>query len=223
MALDVAAGLEDVGALGLLRDPVRRRLYEFVALCGRPVDRVECASAAGIDRGLAAYHLDRLVAHGLLEASYARPPGRSGPGAGRPPKLYRRADRDFVVATPARDYRLLAELLALTVDEGGTGTRAEVGRAARALGHRLGADARHRGDRLEAALRSRGYEPATSDDGTTRLRNCPFNAVASRHAALVCELNLALLEGLVAGLEADAARASLEPADGSCCVVIRCT
>src|SRR6266513_2112102 len=106
-----AAGLGDIEALSTLGDPTRRRLYEFVAGSGRTVGRDECAQVTEIDRSLAAYHLDKLVEHGLLEASYARPAGRTGPGAGRPAKLYRRGDREFVTRTPARDYGLLAELL----------------------------------------------------------------------------------------------------------------
>src|ERR1051325_8562486 len=92
-----AAGLADAEALSLLGDPTRRLLYEFVAQSNRPLSRDECARGAAIDRSLAAYHLDKLVERGLLQASFARPAGRTGPGAGRPAKLYRRADREFVL------------------------------------------------------------------------------------------------------------------------------
>ena len=86
-----AAGLADVEALSVLGDRTRRQLYEFVAQSNLPVSRDECGQGTEIDRSLAAYHLDKLVEHGLLEASYARPASRTGPGAGRPAKLYRRA------------------------------------------------------------------------------------------------------------------------------------
>ena len=67
-------------------------------------------------RALAVYHLDKLVEAGLLTASYQRPPGRSGPGAGRPAKLYARSDREFAVTVPPREYELAARLLVQAVE-----------------------------------------------------------------------------------------------------------
>ena len=82
----------------------------------RPVGRDEAAAAAGIGRALAVYHLDKLVESGLLTASYQRPPGRSGPGAGRPAKLYARSGREFAVTVPPREYELAARLLVQAVE-----------------------------------------------------------------------------------------------------------
>src|SRR5438093_127657 len=125
------------------------------------------------------YHLDRLAASGLLEASYARPSGRGGPGAGRPAKLYRRAEREFVLRTPPRDYVLLAEILLRADEEGSEVVRAAVERSAREVGAEIGRSA----DRaaLEEILRERGYEPFTDEEGTLRFRNCPFHALADAH------------------------------------------
>jgi predicted ArsR family transcriptional regulator len=219
-----AAGLGDVSALSLLEDSVRLRLYEFVARSGRPVSREECGQAVRIDRSLAAYHLDRLVERGLLEASYRRPAGRGGPGAGRPPKLYRRAAREFVCRTPPRDYRLLAELLVCAADEAGTEVRTAIERAARELGQRLAAAAPDQTgtpwQRLQELLHDHGYEPYFAEPGLLRLRNCPFHAVADRHPELVCGLNLALVQGILAELDAEAAAEELAPQQGCCCVVI---
>src|ERR1700729_1837574 len=110
-----------IAVLGSLDDPVRHRLYQFVAARGAPVGRDEAAAAAGIGRPLAAYHLDKLAELGLLTASYQRPEGRGGPGAGRPAKGYARSDREFAVSVPAREYELAARLLAVAVeaDDGG--------------------------------------------------------------------------------------------------------
>ena len=58
------------------------------------VDGNEAAASVGISRALAAFHLDRLVKDGLLIPEYRRLSGRTGPGAGRPAKLYRRAPRE---------------------------------------------------------------------------------------------------------------------------------
>src|SRR5438477_13159703 len=139
MELRGAAELGDVEALSVLGDRTRRRLYEFVAQSGRPVGRDVCGQATGIGRSLVAYHLDKLVEHGLLEASYARPAGRTGPGAGRPAKLYRRVDRESVLRTPARDYRLLAELLVRAAEEHDGTVKAAIEHAARELGRGLAA------------------------------------------------------------------------------------
>src|SRR3954466_8200714 len=106
-----AAALTDLGALATLQDPTRRRLYDLVAAADAPLTREEAAAASGIGRSLAAYHLDRLADQGLLQVSSERVGGRSGPGAGRPPKRYRRPSREFVARTPPRDYRLLGEVL----------------------------------------------------------------------------------------------------------------
>src|SRR5271169_2872688 len=92
--------LDPVASLSSLDDPVRRRLYEVVRERTEPVGRDEAAAAAGVGRALAVYHLDKLAEAGLLTASYQRPPGRSGPGAGRPAKLYMPSDREFAVTVP---------------------------------------------------------------------------------------------------------------------------
>ena len=116
------------------------------------MSRDEVATAAGIGRTLAAYHLDRLAAEGLLTVSHERRSGRTGPGAGRPAKLYARADRELSASVPPRDYHLAARLLAdaAAADTAGDTRRALAGAAER-LGHELRASAGRRGDRGAAA------------------------------------------------------------------------
>src|SRR4051812_16724284 len=91
-----------VGAIVALGDPVRRRLYRLAV--ERPIGRDEAAEAAGIPRSTAAFHLDRLAEAGLVTVSYRRLSGRSGPGAGRPSKLYSAASADVVGSVPERHY-----------------------------------------------------------------------------------------------------------------------
>jgi predicted ArsR family transcriptional regulator len=212
--------LEPVGALSALGDPTRRRAYEHVSAQARPVGRDEVATALGIGRTLAAYHLDRLAKEGLLSVAYARRSGRTGPGAGRPAKLYERSERELAVSVPARDYSLAARLLAQAAahDEEG-GTRRALRSAAEALGREIAATAPAPPD-LERLLRERGYEPYEDDAGVVRLRNCPFHAVAQSHPDVVCEMNLSLLGALSAGLDNDV-RAVLEPGPGRCCVAFK--
>ena len=213
---------EDLASVSSLDDPVRRRLYEVVARRTEPVCRDEAAAAAGIGRALAVYHLDKLVESGLLTASYARPAGRSGPGAGRPAKLYARSDREFAVTVPPREYELAARLLAQVVESDDSGrSRAALLDAARHLGAELGGRFRTAGaDDLETMLARHGYEPRRDDAGTIRLRNCPFHQLAEQHRDIVCGMNLGLIEGLIEGLQVQEARPALDPSPGHCCVAI---
>src|SRR5688500_7107595 len=132
---------DPLDAIGSLGDPTRRRAYEFVSAQGRPVARDETAAALGIGRTLAAYHLDHLAEQGLLAVTYRRRSGRSGPGAGRPAKLYERAEREISISVPPRDYGLAARLLAHAAasDEEGA-TRRALRAAAEALGREIAAE-----------------------------------------------------------------------------------
>jgi predicted ArsR family transcriptional regulator len=212
--------MDPLEALSSLGDATRRRIYDHVASQAAPVSREEAAAAAGIGRTLAAYHLDRLAAEGLLTVTHERRSGRSGPGAGRPAKLYARSEREVTVSVPPRDYHLAARLLAdaAAADTDGHTRRALAAAAAR-LGHELAGEA-PAGTPIEPLLRERGYEPY-EDDGVLRLRNCPFHAVAQRQPEIVCEMNHALLQGLVDGLGTPGLTAALEPGPGRCCVALR--
>ena len=213
--------MTDLAALSSLDDPVRRRLYEVVRERTEPVGRDEAAAAAGVGRALAVYHLDKLVEAGLLTASYQRPPGRSGPGAGRPAKLYTRSDREFAVTIPPREYELAAHLLVEAVESDPSGhSRAALLDAARRLGAELGS--RYpRGDAgLEQALAEHGYEPRLGDDDVIRLRNCPFHQLAEQYRDVTCGMNLGLIQGILTGLGRDDRRPVLDPRPGHCCVAI---
>ena len=226
--MSLPPGGQDLAALSTLDDPVRRRLYEVVTRQDGPLGRDEAASAAGIGRALAVYHLDKLVESGLLTASYQRPAGRSGPGAGRPAKLYVRSDREFAVTVPPREYELAARLLVQVVESDASGrSQAVLAEAAHRLGAELGSAFRAGATGpgaasrdVESALAQQGYEPGRDDDGVIRLRNCPFHQLAERHRDVVCHMNLALVEGLVAGLGDEGWRPVLDPRPGQCCVAI---
>lgn len=212
---------DDLPAIGLLDDPVRRRLYEWLVAQGRPVGREEAARALEISRALATFHLDKLAAAGLLDTEYRRLTGRVGPGAGRPARVYWRADRDFTVTLPARRYDRAAEIFARALerlDDDAVGTElrkaaSEVATTAAAAGSR----ARGRRDLIEA-LSDGGYEPAAGGDGVIRLRNCPFHALAERHRPLVCGANLAFAEGVARAARVDDLEPILNPRPGYCCV-----
>jgi predicted ArsR family transcriptional regulator len=216
--------------LSTLGEPVRRSLYFFVAYRRQDVSRDEAARAVGVSRALAGFHLDRLADEGLLEVSFRRLSGRAGPGAGRPAKLYRRSARQLEVSLPQRSYELAARILvaALGAGEARRGRRA-LDRTARVMGHRIGVDARaHAGPRpgkkrlvaeTLAALSACGYEPEQVG-GEVRLRNCPFHSLAQEHRDLVCGMNLALVKGLVEGLQCPGVQPALDPKPGLCCVAL---
>ena len=225
---DIDQQLTGLAGLG---DPLRRALYRQVAERGVPVSRDDAAQAAGISRPLAAYHLDKLVHDGLLEARYQRRGDRRGPGAGRPAKHYVRADRQIELSLPTRDYAALAELLAGAVQADPTGAaQAALNRAAASLGAELGTEAaatlvQADPDQVLTALRqalaARGYEPHDDPDGTIRLRNCPFDRIAAHHPQLICGANHAMLQGLTDQLDGDPpVQAALDPQPGRCCVVL---
>ncbi|THA62942.1 transcriptional regulator [Streptomyces sp. A0642] len=209
------AALEALTALG---DPVRRGLYRHVTGTPGEVGRDAAAEAVGVSRSLAAFHLDKLVEAGLLEVSFRRLSGRSGPGAGRPSKLYRRAEGERAVSVPPRSYDTASRLLAEVVEQ--AGLDGELQAAARADGEASGSAAEGGTDPVEV-LRSRGYEPFR-DGATVRLNNCPFHALAEQFPALVCGMNLAGIEGLLTGLpDGDRWSAAMDPLPRGCCVALR--
>ncbi|GLW08194.1 ArsR family transcriptional regulator [Microtetraspora sp. NBRC 13810] len=203
--------MDDLQAVAALQDPVRRALYDFVAAQGRDVGRNEAAEAAGVQRTLAAFHLDKLVEAGLLDARFKRLGERSGPGSGRPAKVYRRASAERSVSLPPRDYRTPALVLADVVHLLGAEERAE--EAAREAGARMARPPAP----LEDVLRARGYEPYHDGD-RVRLRNCPFHVLSEEHPLLVCSMNLALCQGLLDGLGERGVTAVSDAAPGRCCV-----
>jgi predicted ArsR family transcriptional regulator len=213
-----------------LAEGQRRTLYAFVAGSTRPVSRDEAATAVGISRPLAAYHLDRLVQDGLLEVRFERRTGRSGPGAGRPSKLYQRSTQPVELTIPTRDYAFIADLLARAIERD-TSDQAQTAlrQIARDSGAASATEATGRSSDVEtnglAGLRrmlaDRGYEPYEDEQGDLRLRNCPFHRLAEHHRELVCTANLAFITGIAQQTAADEpVHARLDPRPGECCVAI---
>ena len=211
-------GLADLGALAALGEPARRALYAYVAAQDRPVSRDEAAAATGMKRATAAFHLERLAEDGLLEVGFARLSGRTGPGAGRPAKLYSRARRQIDVSLPPRRYALAGDILASAVEEAQERS-VPIGEALQRAAEQAGQQVAAGGTDLADVLASLGYEPRDADTGETQLANCPFHELAVRHRELVCTLNLHLLSAVLTGL-GEPARARLDPAEGRCCVTI---
>jgi predicted ArsR family transcriptional regulator len=220
-------GLAD---LAVLADAVRRRLYLHVVEQAEPVSRDAAAAAIGIGRSLAAFHLDRLVEAKLLRTEFRRLSGRTGPGAGRPSKLYRASDREVRAVVPQRRYEVAAELFAEALSAPGAGPD-RVAKAASSYGSRLGQEARRRAgpragqrrrfEALQSVLRDAGYMPFIGEgQSELRMLNCPFHELAQRHRQLTCGMNLALVQGMLDGANLPPSAARLDSQPGVCCVAL---
>jgi predicted ArsR family transcriptional regulator len=229
---ETAGADERLGRLAALGEPVRRALYRYVVAQQEPVSRDQAAAGVGVARHVAKFHLDKLAEDGLLVTEYQRPPGRSGPGAGRPAKVYSRGDHEIAVSLPERRYDLAAQLLAEAVaasTAAGTPVRDTLCAAARRTGAELAEGTRRRLGRRSGTgavvaavcdtLADVGYEPYL-DGREVRLRNCPFHAVAAQHTELVCGMNLDVITGLLAALDRAPVQAQLDPAPDRCCVTL---
>ncbi|HET9876511.1 MAG TPA: helix-turn-helix domain-containing protein [Mycobacterium sp.] len=217
--------------IGALADPMRRELYRFVAAQPVPVSRDQAADAVGIARHQAKFHLDRLEAEGLLESDYARLTGRSGPGAGRTSKRYRRAPCDIAVSLPPREYELAGRLMADAIIEAAdTGRPAmeALSELAHDYGREVGEAAAEHGrpDDAQAALAlaadvlgEHGYQPRCCDN-EVYLTNCPFHALAQAQTQLACTMNYALITGVAEALAPYCPHARLCPDPRRCCVVL---
>jgi predicted ArsR family transcriptional regulator len=209
--------------IGSLAEPARRALYEYVVTQPEPVGREQAATALGLPPHTAKFHLDRLVESGLLDVEFRRLTGRSGPGAGRPAKLYRRAAGEVAVSLPERHYELAGSILASAVERAGDSEESlstAVDIAAGEAG-RSACGAMDPGmepvERLMAVLAEHGFEPRRDAD-TVVLANCPFHALAREHTELVCGLNRSFVAGVLAGTGCDGLEARLDPEPGLCCV-----
>ncbi len=214
---------DQISAVAAISDPQRRALFEFISRGGVPVSRDDAAGALGIPRSTAAFHLDRLVDEGVLETEFKRLSGKTGPGSGRPSKLYRRAMGEISVSIPPRRYELAGNLLAAAVEESdrtGEPVRTVLATISATTGRELGASA----GSLDAALESCGYEPRDDGEGGIMLTNCPFDKLASKHTDVICHANVALLQGVAEGAsETDRTVEFVEPANGCCCVRVTAT
>lgn len=213
--------------IGALADDTRRALYEYVVGQPEPVGREQAAAALGLAPHNVNFHLDRLVSEGLLEVEFRRLSGRSGPGAGRPSKLYRRAAQQFSVSLPARRYDLVGDILAgavtLAAERGSLDDALQ--EAAREEGRVVGraAEGLDPDDALAAmaqVLGTQGYEPRMEEDAVV-LVNCPFDVLARKHTVLVCGINRDFVQGVAEGAGCERVSATLEPEPDQCCVKAR--
>ena len=218
-----------ITSLSTLDDRVRAEIFFYVARSGDYVTRDQAAKALRITRRMAAFHLDKLAEAGLVDVSFKRVSGRTGPGAGRSSKLYRRSARRLNVSIPARNYELMARLLASALKRTkGASAPHQLESEARSFGLSIGAAASTQVSRpsnrkrqlkvLVDELTRLGFEPFDDGNGTLRLRNCPYHDMAREDPDLVCSMNLNLMRGVTEGLALADVSPTREPIEGMCCV-----
>lgn len=219
----------EIASVAALGDPIRRRLYEYVAGQSELVSRDMAAAGVEIARHVVKFHLDKLEEEGLLETEYRRPSGKKGPGAGRPTKYYRRSSREISVSLPQRQYDLAARVLAQAI----TASQLDnipislaLEKSATTFGQRMAQEVESKleGDSskknltiaISEVLDEHGYEPRNQGDCLV-LANCPFHSLATEYTTLICGINHNLLSALINDLPRSFS-ADLTPAPGRCCV-----
>lgn len=212
LSANLTVRLESVAALG---DPVRRDVYQALQRSGDALTRNRLAELTGIAASTLLFHLEKLVDAGLLTVEFRKLGERSGPGSGRPAKLYRLAQAEVAASIPDRRYDLAAELMAAAIDTSirdNTAIEQALTQTAYDAGHRLGVEA----GSMEGVLDGTGYEPYPDGEGGFLLHNCPFHRLSRSHAEVVCGLNGALLTGALEG-SGDAEHAVTPDPDGPYC------
>ena len=213
-------------AAALLASPVRRTLVEALrdaSGSGAAMTAAELAPTVGLHVTTVRFHLDQLVAAGVLAAEFRRQEG-----AGRPRKVYS-APRGSMPRSSGNDpLRLLTGLLAraLTASvEGESITPVEAGRRwarenidgssdaapAQTAGTWLG-----KVGRMIDVLEEWGYQPtiATEEGGRTarvELTDCPFLDLARTNTAVVCGVHQGLISEAMRQFGEPDADVRLEP------------
>jgi predicted ArsR family transcriptional regulator len=171
----------------------------------------EAARELGVHRNVARARLDRLAAAGFLEIAFERRTGRSGPGAGRPAKVYSVAPEVEGVEFPPRR---LAGLVGHLIDELPEAGRARaLRRAGEDFGRELAESSRLRPlagakaglERMCAALRSLGFQASLrevrDDVAVIDTPTCPLRPLVRERPEAV-EID----HGMWAGLAESAVR-----------------
>jgi predicted ArsR family transcriptional regulator len=211
--------------------PRRRRVAELLRESERPLGVAEVAERLGVHVNTARFHLDALVADGLVERSLEEP---TGPG--RPRTVY--SPRPGMDRSGVRSYRLLAQILLSRLAAEGKGGAEAARQAGRDWGryvaeppppHRTSSP-REATARLTALLDDLGFAPEPVTRGgdvrggdvpdAIRLRHCPFLELAEEYGSLVCPAHLGLMQGALEEMRAPLTATALEPfAEPDACLV----
>jgi predicted ArsR family transcriptional regulator len=216
MTTDVSAGAS------LLASPVRRLIVDTLARRGA-MTAAQLGDIIDLHVTTARFHLDQLVAGGLLESRFQKQVG-----AGRPRKLYAVAPGSLEPSRrDSEGLQVLAELLAESLTAGENGEPLSPAEAGRRWAlehvsdtHTAAADTPGRwlakvGEMVDV-LGDWGYTPevTTTNGGRTariNLAHCPFLDLARKNPAVVCGIHRGLIAGAMERLGEEEADVSLEP------------
>lgn len=218
-----------VSRVSALADPIRRALYHFVAHQPGAVSRDQAAAGLDIPRHTAKFHLDKLVDEGLLVPEFKRLSGRTGPGAGRPAKVYRRVRKEVNVTLPRRRYDLAGHVLADTLGRVKAGTPLDqaiddaVDNAANIVVESWPPIESSDIDRMIGVLSRLGYEPrpeGSADDVAVQLTNCPFQQLSDDHSDVICPINRQFIDAVGRRLDCTEIRTTSVDRGTGCCVAL---
>jgi predicted ArsR family transcriptional regulator len=208
-----------MAAVASLGDEKRRQLFELIASSAGAVGRDDAALALGLPRSTASFHLDRLVQDGLLAVEFHKAAGKTGPGSGRPAKMYRPAASEVGASVPDRNYDLAGELLAAAIEHA-TATGGAVGDSLRETSYGKGRELAAGAAGLAEFIAGEGYEPRPDGEGGLVLANCPFHRLSDGHPDVVCAMNGSFLQGAAAGCGEPEERIAPNSVPGQCCARI---
>jgi predicted ArsR family transcriptional regulator len=208
-----------MAAVASLGDDKRRQLYQLVASSAGAVGRDDAAEALGLPRSTASFHLDKLVQDGLLAVEFHKAAGKTGPGSGRPAKMYRPAAGEMGVSVPDRNYDLAGELLAAAIERSTT-TGEAVADSLRVTSYRKGQELAAGAEGLTEFMAGEGYDPRPDGDGGLVLANCPFHRLSDGHPDVVCAMNGSFLRGAAAACGEPEERIAPNSVPGQCCARI---
>jgi predicted ArsR family transcriptional regulator len=186
-------------------DPALRAAFVYARSQDRPITADELAEGQQVHRNVARSRLERLTVAGLLVPGYERRSGRSGPGAGRPAKIYAVAPEIEALEFPAGRYERLIGVLLETLP--GKSRRGRLRAVGVALGEELADTAdipRARSFRVAVqhlceGLRNLGYQAALAEVGDVRAivttATCPLRPLV-RSRPEVAELDQAMWQSL---------------------------
>jgi predicted ArsR family transcriptional regulator len=210
---------EAAAAYRALSDEGRVRLFTLISERDRPLDVAEMAAALELHPNTIRSHLRRLEAVGLVLSETEIRSSR-----GRPRLLFTTGPAAAGIAQGARDYRLLASMLAgyASTDTSDPSSVAET--TGRTWGGYLaGPDRLHPSEIPDAAasvamiarmMERLGFAPEVKDTGGVvelHLHNCPFREVAERYPNVVCALHLGILRGALEESAATLHATELQP------------
>ncbi|MEW6553033.1 MAG: helix-turn-helix domain-containing protein [Actinomycetota bacterium] len=212
-----------------LADPTRREIMEYVLRSDSPLSVREVADFFGLHANAARMHLDKLVKGGLLRIVRQR-----GARGGRPAHLYDASGEELDLNLPPRRYKLLAEVLAGGLADGGASLALRMGDEAYARGReeavthssplafiKRGAGMREVAEAWSQEIERRGHKATlkhlAGGDVEARFITCPFGEFSRNYPGLVCEIHRRMEEGFLSL----GGRFILEATGESCVFVMR--